>query len=262
MNIIGSNLIVLKEIGSTNEYAYDLLSQSKQIDGTIVLTYFQTNGKGQGKNLWISEKNKNLLLSIILQPDFLDIEKQFYLSMIISLGILNTIRKYTSEEIKIKWPNDIFLAGKKVAGILIKNILSGKKIKNSIIGIGLNINQYQFNELENIATSMAKMENKEFDLKKVLDELIINLNYYYNKLRKNKYVEIKKEYLENLYKLNIQSNFELPAINNTPSKSFSGKITGIDESGRLLVETQGEIKTFMHKEIIFHFKHHPSPPRL
>lgn len=253
MNNIGSKLIVLKEISSTNEYAYNLLSQSKQIDGTIVLTYFQTNGKGQGKNNWISEKNKNLLLSIILHPDFLDIEKQFYLSKIISLGILNTIRKYTSADIKIKWPNDIFLAGKKVAGILIKNVLSGRKIKNSIIGIGLNINQHQFYKLENIATSLAKIENKEFDLKDVLEELIINLNFYYNKLRKGQYIEIKKEYLENLYKLNIQSNFEIPTTNNASSKSFSGKITGVDESGRLLVETQGEIKTFMHKEIIFLF---------
>ncbi len=251
MNNIGSKLIVLKEISSTNEYAYNLLSQSKQIDGTIVLTYFQTNGKGQGKNLWISEKNKNLLLSIILQPDYLDVEKQFYLSMIISLGILNTIKKYTSADIKIKWPNDIFLSGKKVAGILTKNILSGRKIKNSIVGIGLNINQDQFYKLENIATSLAKIENKEFDLKDVLEELIINLNYFYNKLRKSQYAEIKKEYLENLYKLNIQSDFELPATNNEPPKPFSGKITGVDESGRLLVETQGKIKTFMHKEIIF-----------
>jgi len=251
MNIIGSNSIVLSEINSTNDYAYKLLSHSKQFEGTIVLTDFQTNGKGQANNVWISDKGKNLLLSIILKPGFLKIEKQFYLSMAISLSILHTIKNYSNNRVEVKWPNDIFLNGKKISGVLIKNTISGDKIKNAIIGIGLNVNQTEFGDLNGMATSLKLAHKIEFERNKVLKTLLKYLNSYYEKLMLLKHNEIKAEYEKNLYKINTQSDFEISNPSLSTKKIFSGTITGVDKHGKLCISINNEIRTFMHKEIAF-----------
>ncbi len=251
MNIIGSNYIVLNEINSTNEYASNLLSQFKQLDGTIVLTNYQTNGKGQANNIWISEKGRNLLISIILYPKFLTIERQFCLSMAISLGILNTIKTFTKSDVKVKWPNDIIVDEKKIAGVLIKNTISGNRIKNTIVGIGININQKDFKSLKDIAVSLSLIENKIFDLKYILKILIKNLNIYYNKLSLLQVDKLKAEYEENLFRINELTTFQIPSKESLNAKIIKGKITGVDNYGKLCVLSDGKIKTFMHKEIAF-----------
>ena len=250
MNIIGANTIVLDEIKSTNDYASNLLSHSKQFEGTIVLTDFQTNGKGQANNTWISAPGQNLLLSIILKPSFLEAGKQFYLSMAISLAILHTVKNHSDNQVEVKWPNDIFMDGKKISGVLIKNTLSGEKIKNSIIGIGLNVNQTDFGSLNNIATSLRLSHNSVIDRKEVLKILIEYLNFYYYKLIQSKYDEIKIEYENNLYRKNKKSRFEL-TNQQLSNRLFSGTITGVDKYGKLCISTNGETKTFMYKEIAF-----------
>jgi len=251
MNIIGSNTIVLNEINSTNDYASKLLSHSKQIEGTIVLTDFQTNGKGQANNIWISDRGKNILLSIILKPGFLEIEKQFYLSMAISLAILHTIKSYSDCRVEVKWPNDIFLDSKKISGVLIKNTLTGNKIKYAIAGIGLNVNQTEFGDLNDKATSLKSAHKIEFERDKVLKTLMKYLNSYYEKLMLLKHNEIKTEYEKNLYKINTQSDFEISNPGSSTKKIFSGTITGVDNHGKLCIYVDGKTETFMHKEIAF-----------
>ena len=121
--IIGRNLIELNIVDSTNEYLKRLIKESDVEEGTVILADFQTKGKGQKDGYWESEKGKNLTFSIILYPTSLDVQKQFYLSMSISLGIIEFL-SHLSVKSKIKWPNDIYVNNNKVAGILIENSIS------------------------------------------------------------------------------------------------------------------------------------------
>ena len=137
----GKNIIHLKEVHSTNRYTAEMLSNSVPIaDGSVIMADFQTAGKGQLAAIWESMPKENLLLSVYYRPHFLKIADQFMLSIAISLAICDFLKKYI-ENVTIKWPNDIYVGDQKIAGILIENSVQQDVIKNSIIGIGLNINQ-------------------------------------------------------------------------------------------------------------------------
>ena len=120
-------MIKLNTANSTNEYASEILKEEKLSEGTIIFSLNQTAGKGLGENSWESEKNKNILLSIILYPKFLKVKDQFLLSKAVSLGIANYCKMETNH-ISIKWPNDIYYKNKKLAGILIENSIKGTQI--------------------------------------------------------------------------------------------------------------------------------------
>jgi len=244
VNIIGSHFIDLEQILSTNVYASELLSQSKQIDGTIVLTNFQFKGKGRGVNQWESEKNRNILMSIILYPNFLLPENQCYLSITISLGIRKTIESFTSNSCTVKWPNDIFVNDKKIAGVLIQNTLGGNRIKNTIVGIGLNVNQVKFSNSLKIATSLTNECGNELDRDFVLEMLVNNLNYYYSKLINHDFKYLRESYLNDLYKKDKYLDFILPNGN-----KINGTIKGISDIGELIIYSQGEKMIFHQSEI-------------
>ena len=145
-----------KTLESTNQYLQNLLNEGIDIVDNIVVTDYQTSGKGQGKNVWESEDGKNLLFSIALDMSFLKAENQFLLTQIVSVTMINVLKKYLPEEsLSIKWPNDIYFNNKKIAGILIKNEIRGMMMGTSIIGIGLNVNQTSFDDnLHNISSIM------------------------------------------------------------------------------------------------------------
>ena len=115
-----------KNIESTNSYLQNLLDKGEEITDNIVVADFQTSGKGQGKNVWHSEEGKNLLFSIALDMSFLKAEDQFLLTQMVSVAVIDVLKKYLLEEnLFIKWPNDIYFNDKKIAGVLIKNESSG-----------------------------------------------------------------------------------------------------------------------------------------
>src|SRR5687768_10725094 len=130
---IGSTTIELASVDSTNNFAKDLLRSEKPLEGTLIFAHEQSQGRGQKGNSWISEKDKNLTLSIILYPHFLEAEKQFFLNMAISLAVKDFCESFLDKEIKIKWPNDIYHHNQKLGGILIENTISGNKIASSIV---------------------------------------------------------------------------------------------------------------------------------
>ena len=139
-------LVALDETASTNQYLSQLCNQLQEsvAELTTVTAEFQTAGKGQRGNTWEAEEGKNLLFSFVLYPSFLEARRQFILSQIVSLAIKEELSRW-SDEITIKWPNDIYWKDKKICGILIENDLSGHHIRRSIAGIGININQEVFN---------------------------------------------------------------------------------------------------------------------
>ena len=158
-----------KTLDSTNSYLQNLLNQGEDIIGNIVVTEFQTSGKGQGKNVWESEVGKNLLFSVGLDMSYLKAENQFVLTQMVSVAMINVLKKYLSEDsLFIKWPNDIYFKDKKIAGVLIKNEIKGMKLGTSIIGIGLNVNQTTFSESLPNPISMKMITEKDYDLEEIL----------------------------------------------------------------------------------------------
>lgn len=233
---------------STNNYAKEYLAKSSPIDGTVILADEQFAGRGQTGTIWLSDANKNLTFSIIYQTSFLRATEQFWLNMAISLGISSAIhsiiQQFNNSTIKIKWPNDIYINDKKVAGILIENTISGMHLKYSVIGIGLNVNQDDFPKDIN-ATSLKLILGNEADKNKILEAILISIEKYFLLLKERKFERLKKEYIENLYRYNIVSKFKKEEV------IFEGKITDIDEIGNLILETSTGIQKFGFKEIRF-----------
>ncbi len=179
--IIGSNIIFHNELISTNTCAALLLKQQKPPEGTVIHANFQTAGKGQKGNIWVSEAGKNLLFSIILFPDMIKPEEQFGISMAISLGICDFLNKLIPV-CSIKWPNDIYAGDDKIAGILIENSIRGGNIESSIAGIGLNINQVIFPSYLPNPVSLKLITGKEHDPDYCLNELLSSLDKRYKML--------------------------------------------------------------------------------
>src|SRR5690606_11483476 len=140
-------IIKLDAIDSTNSYLRRLSMEETLEDYTVVMTKYQTQGKGQMGTIWHSEKSKNLMFSVFKDTSNLHIEYPFFISMATSLALLKTLRKFSTPKLSIKWPNDILSEDKKICGILIENVIKQNTLSNTIIGIGLNVNQTEFKNL-------------------------------------------------------------------------------------------------------------------
>ncbi|OFY86341.1 MAG: biotin--[acetyl-CoA-carboxylase] ligase [Bacteroidetes bacterium RIFCSPLOWO2_12_FULL_35_15] len=247
---VGQNNIHLNSVASTNSYASELLRQIKPVEGTLIYTFDQQNGRGQRGSGWESEANKNIALSLILNPSFLQADNQFLITKIISLSVADLMAEWLhphnlSSKIKIKWPNDIYVGDKKIAGILIENTLRENNIQSSIIGIGININQTEFITTKN-ATSLKTLTNKEVELMPAIEQICEFIEARYLQLKTNKLESINNAYLQNLYRFEEWSNYS------SKYQEFVGKITGVSSSGKLQMELSShEKKEFDLKEIIF-----------
>jgi BirA family biotin operon repressor/biotin-[acetyl-CoA-carboxylase] ligase len=243
--IIGKPLIHLKEVDSTNTFANQLLRKNDTDEGTVILADYQLNGKGQRGNHWESEESSNLLFTIILKPDFLLAERQFFLSMCISIGIAQFI-KTISGGAHIKWPNDILLNGRKISGILIENKIMGDVLNTSLVGIGFNVNQTVFPRLLPEPASLKLVTGNTYDLQDLLQKLLEKLSESVNLLYSERFDLIKTEYLNNLWRMNEWASFK------DESGRFEGRITDITGVGELLVmKKDGNFRHYGFKEIEF-----------
>ncbi|MBN1253302.1 MAG: biotin--[acetyl-CoA-carboxylase] ligase [Bacteroidales bacterium] len=245
INLIGNNIISLKSVDSTNYYLRKLINSENLNNGTIVYANKQTLGRGQRGSTWESEEGKNILMSFVFIPEFISAENQFLISKAASLSIFDLLSEYTNK-VKIKWPNDIYISDKKIAGILIENSLRGSVISNSIIGIGLNINQLNFKKEIPNPTSLFLETKINYDVNEIFKKLIGFLNARFNSLILKDFNKINNDYLENLYRINEFHFFE--AGNNT----FKAKIIEIDKIGKLILEHEnGDLQSFTFKEVKF-----------
>ncbi len=247
---IGKNSLFLLEVESTNTYAMNLLRNVNAIEGTIVFTDNQTQGKGQRGAVWSSNIAQNITVSIILKPQFLDIDKTFYLSKISALAVydvLSDILVDSQYDIKIKWPNDILVNRQKIAGILIENNFTKTYVQNTVIGIGLNVNQHQFSDFERAATSINILTNKEFDRNTVMKMLFWKLEKWYLKLKERKFDIIDSNYMKYLLGINEVLSFE-----DVGKCIFDAKLVGVSKSGKLMLQLgNSEIREFDVKELKF-----------
>ena len=229
-----------KTLESTNQYLQNLLNEGIDIADNIVVTDFQTSGKGQGKNVWESEDGKNLLFSIALDMSFLKAENQFILTQIVSVTMINVLKNYLPEEsLFIKWPNDIYFNDKKIAGILIKNEIRGMMMGTSIIGIGLNVNQTSFDDNLPNPISMKMITGKDFDL----DELLSAISYQLSAIS---YQFSTFNYTNKLYRYKQWASYEHEGV----VKEMM--IIGYDQFGRLILKEKNDREVVCDlKEISF-----------
>jgi len=243
--IIGSNLLFFENLPSTNIHAADLLKKSKLPEGTIVYTNYQSAGRGYSGNKWESEDGKNLLISIILYPSFIKPEDQFLISMAISLGICDFLMRFIPD-CSIKWPNDIWVNNDKIAGLLIESSLIDNTIDFTVAGIGININQREFLSNAPNPVSLSFLSGSTFNLRSCLKMLESDLDKRYKQLISGNSVQIKKEYVSKLYRLNEWCKYR--DINST----YTGRILAVGDYGMLKIEKQnGEILEYAFKEIEF-----------
>ncbi len=246
MNQIFENPIVrIPGTDSTNNYANHQLREKDIQEGTVFLTYEQTSGRGQLKNIWESETGKNLTFSIVLYPDFLEIRRQFMLSKVIALGINSALNKYVGN-LKIKWPNDIYAGNQKLGGILIENSIMYGLLKSSVIGIGLNVNQTIFKSNAPNPVSLKALTNQHYNCERILTEVLSGINQYYALLRQGEEEKIDQEFISVLYQLNENHDYM------AEGEVFKGQIIGVNEIGQLQIRKEdGEILEFHFKEVEF-----------
>jgi BirA family biotin operon repressor/biotin-[acetyl-CoA-carboxylase] ligase len=245
---IGQHLIFLHEVDSTNTYATNLLRNVNVAEGVIISTDNQTQGKGQRGAVWNSEIGSNITISCVLKPHFLSIKNTFYLSKISALAIYDVLTELLSSsqfDIKIKWPNDILVNQKKIAGILIENNFNRDTLQHSVIGIGINVNQLEFKNLQDTASSLKLLTNQPFNKNDVLEKLCQQLEKWYLKLKASKYSEIDEHYLHHLFGLN-----QLNLFIDSKNKEFNATIVGINSDGKLVLQhTDGNLYYYEVKEV-------------
>ena len=226
-------ILHFEEVSSTNTILRDMMSDGCDVAGTVVVAGHQTAGKGMGENRWESEPNKNLLFSIALNVSFLKAEEQFKISQAVAVAILNVISpklltpsNYSNPS--IKWPNDVYVGSKKLAGMLIQNTISGMQMQTAIIGIGLNVNQLKFGGNIPNPVSLKMLTGNDFDLESLLDELIVNINDAVENLRTEQGKErIDIAYRKRLFRCGEWAEYEYEG------EIKSMIINGYDKYGRL-----------------------------
>ena len=236
MGNIGNEILQLKEVDSTNRFFMDWLTREKPEEGTLLITDFQTAGKGMDGAKWESEYGQNLTFSFVLYPSFLAPDAQFYLNKTISLGLADLVEELlpASANIRIKWPNDIYIGDHKVAGTLIQNGIKGSIFDFAVIGIGLNVNQLSFTGDVTNPVSLKMIGDKEFDLSEVLANLLDKLQTRYDQLKHGQKQAIDADYLTRLYRFNE------PAAFMYKERSIRAKITGVNRYGQLILEIPGD----------------------
>lgn len=245
----GKVFIELPEVDSTNAYALRLLSsQTPPPHGTVVFSSRQMAGRGQRGNEWQSESGKNIAASFIFYPRMLAAAQQFYLSMAIALGVCRFLQHELSllHEPLIKWPNDLYIQHKKVAGILIENTVSGSRLSASVVGIGLNVNQTAFENLPH-ATSLQLLAQRQFNLRDTVQKLCTYVEAAYFLLQPDKLSALKRQYMQNLYQFGVPRHFVRTAGNTL----LYGYISRVLDNGHIEIThcNSGQPEYFDLKEI-------------
>ena len=240
--MLGRKIIQIECVDSTNNYVANLLSEGKIEHGTVILADEQTNGRGQRGATWDSKAGENLIFSMFIDTAIMSVKDQFVLTQIISVAVANLISKFGIEA-DIKWPNDIYIKGSKIGGILIENQIKGSFLNGSIVGVGLNINQIDFNNLK--ATSL-KLEKGEFiPIQSVVFSLINEINVGWDLIQTNQFEKINDLYLSKLWMLNKEADFT------DQSGEFRGCIKGVSPTGFLIMKKENELVQYDLKEISF-----------
>ena len=238
------HIIKLNAIDSTNAYLKAISVKKVPKDFTVVVADRQTHGRGQMGTQWQSEDSKSLTISIFKDVSFLSVNRQFYISKVTALAIIKTLSTLKIPKLSIKWPNDILSANKKIAGVLIENVIKNNKIQGSIIGIGLNINQKFFDNLPK-ASSLHLLTGIVYDRDEIMSLLLKQLEIYLKQLEALDFGAITTAYEAKLFRIHKPSTFKALDKNR-----FVGYIKGVSEDGKLQILLEDNIiEAFDLKEV-------------
>jgi BirA family biotin operon repressor/biotin-[acetyl-CoA-carboxylase] ligase len=202
----------------------------------VVVADNQTEGRGCGTNRWESERGQNLLFSLMIHPENLPANQQFQISMAISLAIIDALGQMVGD-LSIKWPNDIYWRNGKLAGILIENTLKGNLIKDSIIGVGLNVNQREFHSDAPNPVSLWQITGQETNREQLLKDILQRLDFKDG---------LKERYMKSLYR---RKGFH-PYTDK--DGVFMAEIVGVEDDGHLLLsDDNGKKRRYAFKEVQF-----------
>lgn len=233
---------VLQECGSTNIEAAD---KTRYSHGDAVVAVRQTAGRGQRGHKWDSREGENLTFSIVLEPTFLPVNRQFLLSEAVALAIADTLAGYGIDA-SIKWTNDIYVGEKKICGTLIENNLKDNHLVRSVVGIGLNVNQSEFEQWVRNPTSVLCETGTRYEVMNVFSSLYDNLMQRYEMLASGKDESISEQYESRLFRSGIPAHYFIPE-----EGEVEGIIRGVRPDGALIVEIEGGERSFLFKEIEF-----------
>ena len=237
-------LIKLNAIPSTNDFLKELSRNQELKNWTTVIANNQTKGKGQMGAVWESEIGKNLIMSVFIKDILSENSKKFDLNVAVSLAIISVLRTLNIPNLSIKWPNDIMSDSKKIGGILIENIFKWDKSIESIIGIGLNVNQIDFSGLPK-ASSIGLIMKKNYDLETLLKQILKKIEANCNLILNTNFDNSRLNYYNLLFKINVPIVFE--RANNL---KFMGIIKSVSENGLLEIQLEDDtIQQFSIKEI-------------
>jgi len=238
--------IHLPETRSTNSAAIEILSKTRPPEGSVIITNNQTDGRGNDKNKWESEKGMNLTFSLILYPAFIA-EQQFILNKAISLGVYDfLVEEFPDQKISIKWPNDIYIGNNKVCGILIQNSVIGIRLDYVVVGIGFNVNQTLFKSDAPNPVSLKMISGKDYKLEEILRLLLEALFKRYSLVKPETFQVIENDYHSALYRQMEWTDYLVKDM------KITARITGTNAYGQLLLETRSaEILVCDLKEVKF-----------
>jgi BirA family biotin operon repressor/biotin-[acetyl-CoA-carboxylase] ligase len=236
-------LIKLDAIDSTNDFLKSLSSQDKLDNFTVVTAENQTKGKGQMGTKWESESGKNLIMSVLVKDFLYDNEQVFNMSIIVSLAVIETLKSLDIPDLSIKWPNDIMSYNKKIGGILIENTIKSDGRIVSVVGLGLNVNQTNFEHLPH-ASSLKVICNVDFD-KDSLPFLIIKEIKEKIELWETNSIIFWEQYFNSLFRKGVPMPFK-----NLQNQNFMGIIQGVSSIGKIQILLEDDsVSEFDTKEV-------------
>ena len=239
---VGQKIIHLTSVDSTSNYTANLVKDGKISSGAVILSDIQTEGRGQRSNTWQSLPFENLTFSFLLKPSNLSNILPITINHCVSLALAEFMLVYGLKP-QLKWPNDIYVNNQKIAGILIENNFNSGVVTNSIIGVGVNVNQTSFDSLK--ATSLALLKNEKYPIKGILFDIIFELNKQFHLFETTSSEAVKERYDMNLWKINELVRFTIA------NNHKQGVVLGTTTDGNLLVQFKDEILSFRNGEISF-----------
>jgi len=242
----------LFSVSSTNDFAKELIEKEEdELDGLVLVAEHQTAGRGRFKRKWFSRGFMGIYTTFLLRP-FFPIEKLQLITLITGLSVKKTLMDINPEferSLDIKWPNDVLIGGKKVCGILTETISRGNGIEYVIIGVGINVNQNEFEpQIERFATSLFKESGRKFDRTVILVKLLNYINFYFEGLKNGKFSHLISEWeRESSYAYRKKIKYFEKA------KPIMGTTDGLDENGYLKIKLSGGGTTKIMSGEIFEF---------
>lgn len=242
------NIVHIEETDSTNQWLKDYVARQEQgleasAANIVVVARNQIAGRGCGTNTWESEPGKNLTFSMLIHPESLPANRQFYISEVTSVAICEMLENYLHRRVEVKWPNDIYVGDKKICGMLIENTLQGNSIKNSIIGIGVNVNQQVFRSDAPNPVSMWQLTGHEAALEELMKAFLLAFETVLSRKTAS------NDYWERLYRRTGQHEFRDKA------GLFLAEISRIHPDGRLVLkDDKGQERCYAFKEVQFELR--------